>query len=85
VGIGWSAVVSLPFAVVSEKVDKSRMGFFMGIFNLAVVLPQLMTTAVGYYLKDAADKSVLFVICGACLAVSAALWLLVSEKHIVPQ
>jgi maltose/moltooligosaccharide transporter len=81
VGIGWSAVVSLPFAILSEKVDKSRMGFFMGIFNLSVVLPQLMTTGVGYYLKDAADKSVLFVICGACLAVSAALWLLVSEKQ----
>jgi maltose/moltooligosaccharide transporter len=81
VGIGWSAVVSLPFAILSEKVDKSRMGFFMGVFNLSVVLPQLITTGVGYYLKDAADKSVLFVICGACLAVSAALWLLVSEKQ----
>ena len=80
VGIGWSAVVSLPFAIMSEKVDKSRMGFFMGIFNLSVVLPQLMTTGVGYVLKDALDKSILFVICGVCLAISAALWALVSEK-----
>ena len=80
VGIGWSAVVSLPFAIMSEKVDKSRMGFFMGIFNLSVVLPQLMTTGVGYVLKDAVDKSVLFVICGSCLAISAVLWTLVKEK-----
>ncbi|HWJ95482.1 MAG TPA: MFS transporter, partial [Telluria sp.] len=80
VGIGWSAVVSLPFAIMSEKVDKSRMGFFMGLFNLSVVLPQLMSTGVGYALKDAADKSLLFYICGACLAVSAVLWCLVSEK-----
>lgn len=80
VGIGWSAVVSLPFAIMSEKVDKSRMGFFMGIFNLSVVLPQLMTTGVGYVLRDAVDKSILFVICGVCLAISAALWALVSEK-----
>ncbi|HEU4851753.1 MAG TPA: MFS transporter [Telluria sp.] len=84
VGIGWSAVVSLPFAIMSEKVDKSRMGFFMGIFNLSVVLPQLMTTGVGYVLKDAVDKSVLFVICGSCLAVSAVLWALVKEKAIAP-
>jgi MFS family permease len=81
VGIGWSAVVSLPFAIMSEKVDKSRMGFFMGIFNLSVVIPQLLSTGVGYVLKGAADSSVLFVICGSCLTVSAVLWCLVSEKQ----
>lgn len=84
VGIGWSAVVSLPFAIMSEKVDKSRMGFFMGLFNLSVVLPQLMSTQVGFVLKDAADKSLLFFICGGCLGVSALLWCLVSEKKPVP-
>jgi MFS family permease len=79
VGIGWAAVVSLPFAIMSEKVDQSRMGLFMGLFNLSVVLPQLATTRIGFVLRDAADKSVLFVICGGCLAVSAVLWMLVSE------
>jgi maltose/moltooligosaccharide transporter len=84
VGIGWSAVVSLPFAIMSEKVDKSRMGFFMGIFNLSVVIPQLLSTGVGYVLKSAADSNVLFIICGGCLAVSAVLWCLVSDKRVVP-
>lgn len=79
VGIGWAAVVSLPFAIMSEKVDKRRMGFFMGLFNLSVVLPQLATTGVGYVLKGAADKNVLFLICGGCLAVSSLLWLLVKD------
>ncbi|WP_313704063.1 MFS transporter [Massilia sp.] len=81
VGIGWAAVVSLPFAIMSEKVDKRRMGFFMGLFNLSVVLPQLATTGVGYVLRDAADKSLLFLICGGCLAVSAVLWTFVSDAR----
>ena len=81
VGIGWAAVVSLPFAIMSELVDKRRMGFFMGLFNLSVVLPQLATTGVGYVLRNAADKNVLFLICGGCLAVSSVLWLLVREKR----
>ncbi len=85
VGIGWAAVVSLPFAIMSEKVDKRRMGYFMGLFNLSVVLPQLATTVVGYVLKDAADKSVLFLICGGCLAVSSVLWLLVKDGASVHQ
>lgn len=84
VGIGWAAVVSLPFAIMSELVDKRRMGFFMGLFNLSVVLPQLATTGVGYVLKNAADKNVLFLICGGCLAVSSLLWLLVREKQAAP-
>jgi MFS family permease len=79
-GIGWAAVVSLPFAITSEKVDKSRMGFFMGLFNLSVVLPQLVSTQVGFLLKTAADMSLLFYICAACLGISAVLWCLVSEK-----
>jgi MFS family permease len=82
VGIGWGAVVSLPFAIMSEKVDRSRMGFFMGIFNLSVVLPQLLSTGVGKILKHADDSNVLFLICGGCLAVSAVLWALVKEKAI---
>jgi len=80
VGIGWAAVVSLPFAIMSEKVDKSRMGYFMGLFNLSVVLPQLATTVVGFALNTALDKSLLFFICGGCLAVSSVLWLLVRDS-----
>jgi MFS family permease len=80
VGIGWAAVVSLPFAIMSEKVDKSRMGYFMGLFNLSVVLPQLATTVVGFALAKAANKSLLFFICGGCLAVSSVLWLLVRDS-----
>ena len=81
VGIGWSAIVSLPFAIMSDKVDKSRMGFFMGVFNLSVVLPQLMSTGVGYVLKDAGNNSLLYVICGGSLAISAALWCLVRDEQ----
>jgi MFS family permease len=44
VGIGWAAIVSLPFAIVSQKVSQARMGLFMGLFNLSVVLPQLVVS-----------------------------------------
>lgn len=80
VGIGWAAVVSLPFAIMTEKVDKSRMGLFMGIFNLSVVLPQLASSLfVGKFIQAAPDKSLIFVISGVSLAISAGLWLMVKE------
>jgi MFS family permease len=82
-GIGWAAVVSLPFAIMTEKIDQRRTGFFMGIFNLSVVLPQLLVSlAAGTIIKNADDKNIIFIISGISLALSAILWLLVKEKRI---
>lgn len=80
-GVGWAAIVSLPFAIMSEKVDESKMGFFMGIFNLSVVLPQLIVSLVlGYFIMEAADKNLIFIISGVTLTVSAFLWIFVKEE-----
>lgn len=82
VGVGWAAIVSLPFAIMSEKVDENRMGFFMGIFNLSVVLPQLIVSLVlGYFILKAGNKNIIFIISGISLSLSALLWLLVKEDN----
>ena len=79
-GIGWAAIVSLPFAIMSEKVNKNRMGFFMGIFNLSVVLPQLIVSLVlGFVIESAVDKNLIFIISGVSLTVSTLLWFLVKD------
>ncbi len=79
--LGWAAVVSLPFAIMTEKVNKKKMGFFMGIFNLSVVIPQLIASFVlGIFIFHAEDKSLIYEISAISLAVSAILWLFVKEK-----
>ena len=85
VGVGWASVVSLPFAIMSDSVDKARMGTFMGIFNLSVVLPQFLTgLVVARFIGDAGDKSLTFVICAIALAISAVLWALLKEDKTEP-
>lgn len=85
VGVGWAAVVSLPFAIMSDSVDKTRMGLFMGIFNLSVVIPQiLVSVGIGKMIGAAADKSLVFIICAGSLAVSAVLWALLREDRMEP-
>ncbi len=82
-GIGWAATVSLPFAIMTEKVDKAKMGFFMGIFNLSVVVPQLLVSLVlGGIIQAAADKSVIFMISAGSLAISTILWTFVKEESV---
>jgi MFS family permease len=81
-GIGWAAVVSLPFAIMTEKIDQGRTGFFMGIFNLSVVLPQLLVSmVVGTIILHADDKNVIFMISGVSLGLSALLWTTVHERR----
>ena len=82
IGIGWAAVVSLIFAIVSETVDQTRMGFYMGLFNLSVVLPQLIASSLGGFLEQQPDKSVIYIICAASLGISAVLWFTVKEQEI---
>lgn len=84
-GIGWGSVVSLPFAIMSEKVDQTKMGLYMGIFNLSVVLPQMVASfKMGEIVNNATDKSVVFVICAVTLFISGILWMFVkNDKQIV--
>ena len=81
VGIGWAAIVSLPFAIVSQKVNQARMGLYMGLFNLSVVLPQLIVSlGIALFVSRAPDKGVIFLISAASLALSTFAWSLVREE-----
>ncbi len=80
-GIGWAAIVSLPFAIMTENVSSEKMGLFMGIFNLSVVIPQLFVSLViGHYIEKAPDKSLIFIISGVSLFISFILWQFVKDN-----
>lgn len=80
-GIGWAAIVSLPFAIMSEKVNKQRMGLFMGIFNMSIVIPQLIVSLlIAQFVSDAEDKSLIFKISAVSLFLSFLMWRWVKEK-----
>ena len=81
-GIGWASIVSIPFAIMSELVEQKRMGLFMGLFNLSIVLPQLLVSLlVGTLIQRSADKNVIFVVSAITLAVSAVLWMMVRDRR----
>ena len=81
-GIGWAAMVSLPFAIVSQKVSEARMGLYMGLFNLSVVLPQLVVSlGVALMISRAPDKGIIFAVSAASLALSTIAWSFVREDR----
>lgn len=41
VGIVWSSLLSMPYALLANALPADKMGFYMGVFNFFIVLPQI--------------------------------------------
>lgn len=79
-GIGWSAVISIVYAIMTEKVYANKMGMYMGLFNFSIVLPSMMTPGISKLVNDAGDYSMLFLVSAICLLVSYICWAFVRES-----
>jgi maltose/moltooligosaccharide transporter len=42
VGIAWSSILSMPYAMLSGVLPKGKVGIYMGIFNFFIVLPEII-------------------------------------------
>jgi maltose/moltooligosaccharide transporter len=42
VGFSWGSILSMPYAMLSSTLDPKRMGVYMGIFNMFIVIPQIV-------------------------------------------
>ncbi len=81
VGVGWAATISLPFAIMTQKVDSAKIGLFMGLFNLSVVLPQLVASiGIGQAISVAENKNLIFIVSAVSLAISSVLWFTIKES-----
>jgi maltose/moltooligosaccharide transporter len=50
VGIAWASILSMPYVILSTSVPPQRMGVYMGVFNLFIVIPQVVMSLVTPYL-----------------------------------
>ena len=41
-GIGWAAVVAMPYVILVNHIPKEQYGIFMGIFNMFIVIPEIL-------------------------------------------
>jgi maltose/moltooligosaccharide transporter len=47
VGISWGSILSMPYAMLSSSIDASKMGLYMGLFNMFIVIPQIVAATGG--------------------------------------
>lgn len=47
IGFSWGSILSMPYAMLSSSVDPKKMGVIMGIFNMFIVIPQIVAALGG--------------------------------------
>lgn len=74
-GIGWGSLVSLPYVIFCDRVDARQLGLLLGVFNLAVVIPQLVVSlGLGVIAPTLSSRGDLFMIAAAALIAAALAW-----------
>ena len=75
VGIAWASILSMPYVLLAGAIPAQRMGVYMGVFNLFIVVPQaVMSFVVPPLFAGALGRDPLNVVLlgGASLLVAAA-------------
>jgi maltose/moltooligosaccharide transporter len=84
IGFAWGSVLSMPYAMLSGAVDEENMGVTMGLFNMFIVLPQIIAATGGInYLSSLFGEASIYamVIAGLSLLIAAGLNFLIDESN----
>jgi len=53
VGIAWASILSMPYAMLAGALPANKMGYYMGVFNFFIVIPQIVAAALlGFLVKS---------------------------------
>lgn len=45
VGIAWASILSMPYAMLANALPPDKMGYYMGVFNFFIVIPQILAAS----------------------------------------
>ncbi len=84
VGIAWASILSMPYAILVGSLPSGKMGYFVGVFNLFIVIPQIVAALIlGWVLNTFFDNqsNYAFIIGGISMLIAALLCLVVQDKN----
>ena len=72
IGIGWAAILALPYAILSKTLPPKQTGVYMGLFNATITIPQIVASLLGGVLLSSVGGKAINVIAlaGAAMIVA---------------
>lgn len=83
VGLAWSSTLTMPYAILSGALPSKKMGFYMGVFNFFIVIPQILAAGIlGFFVKDvfAGESIYALVIGGVSMIIGGLMNFMVTDK-----
>lgn len=84
VGIAWASILTMPYAILAGAVPSNKMGYYMGVFNFFIVLPQIVAAGIlGFIVKDLAGGHSIFALVfgGVSMMLAGFLCLMVKDEN----
>lgn len=81
VGCTWAAMLALPFTIVTNALNGSHMGVYLGLFNGTICIPQIVAAALGGFILTLVGglQSHMLLMGGIFLLIGAACVFIVKE------
>lgn len=86
IGFSWGSILSMPYAMLSSAVDPKKMGVFMGIFNMFIVIPQIVAAlgGVNFTYKLLGDGAInAMIVAGISLLIAGCCNLLITNPNAI--
>ncbi|MDT7831574.1 MFS transporter [Flavobacteriaceae bacterium S356] len=86
IGFAWGSILSMPYAMLSSSVDPKKMGVIMGIFNMFIVIPQIIAAVGGinYVSSLLGEKTInAMLVAGSSLIIAGFCNFLITEKNAI--
>ncbi|AHM62893.1 putative transport protein [Flammeovirgaceae bacterium 311] len=82
VGIAWASILSIPYSILAGALPAKRMGYYMGVFNFFIVIPQIVAGSILDFVTNNIfeGEAVLALVLGGCaMIVGGFLTLMVND------
>ena len=86
IGFAWGSILSMPYAMLSSSVDPKKMGVIMGLFNMFIVIPQIIAALGGInYISNLLGEDAInaMTVAGISLIIAGFCNLLITNKNAI--
>ena len=82
-GIAWASMLAIPYKLLAGSIPSNKIGVYMGIFNMFIVIPMIIQIfVVQYFLYDALGNNPIniIILAGIFLLIAGVLTLFIKDK-----
>ncbi len=83
IGAAWAAMLALPFTIVTNAIKGGNMGYYLGLFNCTICVPQIVAALCGGLLLKyicGGSQVMMLVTAGVLLCIGALCVMLIKEE-----